>query len=191
MCPGLDLRQNNDTSGVDKMRRRAVLLCSFAGIGAGCAGPKVTSAPGAVPSGHVVRTVAIQPVVTAVDGILGDALGVQLSKRGMVVMDAAATAQAFRESQVDITTQQVQGMAVLRRLGVDALIAVAAVPGYDGAVQTASLRVLSAHTGKVLTNVIWENAWSGMRGSIADRAMRSGLVEAAEQLADALVSQLN
>jgi hypothetical protein len=48
----------------------------------------------------------------------------------------------------------------------------------------------STDTGQILAGVTWQNGWGGECGSMADRTMRSGLSQAARQIADALAARL-
>jgi len=124
-------------------------------------------------------------------GLLADAVAVELSNQGYTVIDAADMSQLMiRMNMNEIEIAQPQGLSRLRSQGVDALLTVRAAGGYDGQPQSASARVNSTHTGRVIAGVTWQNGWGGMAGSIADRTMRQGLSEAAREIAGSLARSL-
>ena len=82
------------------------------------------------------------------------------------------------------------GQQEFAKEGIDALLTVSAVGGYDQEPQSASARVQSTKTGQLLTGVTWENGWGGKAGSIADRTMREGLTDAAKEIGTALCKGL-
>ncbi len=122
--------------------------------------------------------------------MLADAVGVELSNRGFTVIDSASTSQMLVRlnlNEVEISTPQ--GLTKLKDQGIDAFLTVRAA-GEGGQPQSASARVNSTHTGQVMAGISWQNAWGGMKGSIADRTMVKGLAEAAAEIADALTKAI-
>ena len=67
--------------------------------------------------------------------------------------------------------------------GVDAILVVKATAGYDGSPDNATVKLVSLKDGKLIVGANWQNGHGGMRGSPMDRNSRSGLVEAASQIA--------
>lgn len=167
------------------MRRRMVIAAACPALLGACASSTVVSLPVQQGSRRQIRRVAI----AAQSGAVGDALGLELASRGIDVMDAATTEAALKEVGAGAPTT-LGAMAALRAQGVDAVVAVTAVLGYDGSAQSATVRVSSTHTGSVVGGVSWQNGWGGMPGSMADRTVRRGLVATARELADALLPQL-
>jgi hypothetical protein len=90
----------------------------------------------------------------------------------------------------EIDISQPEGLSKFSARGIDALLSVRSSGGYDEQPQSASARVTSTDTGRVIAGVSWQNGWGGRAGSIADRAMRQGLADAAKQITDALVQNL-
>jgi hypothetical protein len=57
--------------------------------------------------------------------------------------------------------------------------------------QTVKVRISSTHDLEQFIRFTWHNAWGGMRGSIADWAMRKGRESSAEDIADEIVRRLH
>ena len=81
-------------------------------------------------------------------------------------------------------------MAKFREQGIDALLTVRSVAGYDQQPTSATARINSTHTGRVLAGITWQNGWGGQEGSVADRQHRKGLAEAASEIAEALAKNI-
>lgn len=168
--------------------RRSLLLAlpALAAI-AGCGTSQVSTAPVLGGQTHAVRAIAMMPG----GGLLADAVAVELSNRGFTVIDSADTSSLMARlnlNEIEITRPE--GLARLRSQGVDAVLTVRAAAGYDELPQSASARVNSTQTGRVMAGVSWQNGWGGRAGSIADRTMRRGLAEAAREITDALTQSL-
>lgn len=160
---------------------RLICVAAISVALAACGGARISKTGGAIS----------EPVaVIALDqggGLLADAVGVQLSHKGYTVLDSGATGRLVARinlNEVEINTPQ--GLSKMADEGVDAYLVVRASGGYDQQPQSASARVSSTRSGRVLAGVTWQNGWGGQAGSIADRTMRQGLSEAAEDIADAL-----
>lgn len=166
------------------MQRLVILWWSLALVA--CAGSSAVSMRGGEPLPHAVRGVAMAPSSSP----LGAVLAVELSRRGLHVVDVTQAAGQGDAGVVRGGPLSMRDLEALRARGVDAVISVAATSGYDGSAHNAVVRVSSTHTGAVLGGVSWQNGWGGMPGSIADRVQRRGLVDVARELADALMPQL-
>lgn len=169
------------------MERRSVFALAGAALLAGCASSKLssmTTASGPLPRVHVI---AFAPG----GGVLSDAVGVELTNRGFTVLDSGSTITMMARLNLnEVEISKPEGVSKLKDQGVDALLTVRAVGAVDSQPQSASVRLNSTDGGKVLAGVTWQNGWGGIQGSIADRVMRSGLTEAASQIADALVARV-
>jgi len=168
------------------MRRRAVLLLATLLVSA-CGAARVSSVPVTGRATHPVTTIAMAPS----GGLLADAVAVELSNRGYTVVDAADTSRMMvRLNLNEIDISRPEGLTKFSSQGIDAVLSVRAAGGYDGQPQSASARVMSTDTGRLIAGATWQNGWGGRAGSIADRTMRQGLEEASKQIADALAQNL-
>ena len=122
---------------------------------------------------------------------MADAVGIELAARGFNIVDTSQVSQIlYRENMNEFQVSQPQGLKLLAGQGIDALLSVKASGAYDGQPEAASARVNDTRSGAVIAGVTWQNGWGGRQGSIADRAMRKGLNEAAAEIATALAPQL-
>ena len=153
----------------------------------GCATSRVSAVPTLAKPATPVRTIALAPT----GGLLAEAVGVELSNRGFVIIDSASTSKLMvRLNLNEIEIAKPEGIAKLKAEGIDAYLSVSAAGGYDQQPQSASARMNSTQTGQIIAGVTWQNGWGGQAGSIADRVMRKGLSEAAAEITDALVKNL-
>ena len=169
-------------------RRNMLLSIASALLLAACASSQISKVLVSGGVMHPVKSIAMAPD----GGLLADAVAVELSNRGYNVIDSATTSKMMVRlnlNEVEITRPE--GLAKLREQGIDALLSVRAAAGYDQQPQSASARVTSTHTGRVLAGITWQNGWGGQAGSIADRTMRKGLAEAATEITDALAKSMS
>ena len=168
-------------------RRTLIAALTSAVLLAACASSKISVVPTASGVTHEVKSIAMAPD----GGLLSDAVAVELSNRGYNVIDSATTSKMMvRLNLNEIEVTRPEGLAKLRDQGIDAFLSVRAAGGYDQQPQSASARINSTHTGRVLAGITWQNGWGGQAGSIADRQMRKGLAEAATEIADALAKNI-
>jgi hypothetical protein len=123
-------------------------------------------------------------------GLLADAVAVELMNHGFTVIDSAAMSNMmvrFNLNEVEISRPE--NLAKFKGQGIEALLVVRAVGGYDQMPQSASARMTSTKDGRLLAGATWQNGFGGQAGSIADRVMRQGLTQAAAQIARALADQ--
>lgn len=153
----------------------------------GCATSHLSSMP-ASGEAPAIRVIAFAPG----DGLMSDAVGVELSNMGYVVIDSGATtAMVARLNLNEVQAVMPEGLAKIHEQGIDAILSVKAVGGPDGRPQSASARMTSTETGRVLAGVTWQNGWGGAPGSIADRVQRDDLTGAAAQIAKALAERIH
>lgn len=152
-----------------------------------CASSKIISLPASGKLAHVVKSIAVEP-----EGkLLADAVAVQLGGRGFTIIDHATTARLMARlnlNEIDLT--RAEGLAKLRGQGIDALLSVRAMGGYDNQPENATATFTSTHTGGLITAITWQNARAGQSGSLADRNVRKGLIEAASEIAEALAKRI-
>ena len=169
------------------MHRRLSLALGTLATLAGCASSKVSSLPVSSTTEQSVKVIAFAPG----GGVLADAIGVELSNRGLTVIDSAATSSMMIRlnlNEVEITKPE--GLNKLKGQGIDAILVVRSAGGHDDNPQSASARMNSTKNGQVLAGVTWQNGFGGQAGSISDRVMRKGLADAAAEIATALIARV-
>lgn len=165
-----------------------MLVTGIAIILVGCAGARLTQTVQSNYIGPPITSVALSPG----GGPLADAIGVELFNQGITIIDPERTAQIIgRAGLSELQMLSAESYDALKDAGIDALLVVKAVMAYDGTPESASVRITSTHTHKVIAGLSWQNGWGGQRGSIADRTMRKNLAEAAAQIAEALAKRLS
>ena len=187
----LTIQINRGVFGVEgnRMKRHVALFGIFIFVItlSACAASRVSAVPSTAKPGMPIRTIALAPT----GGLLADAVGVELSNRGFVVIDTSTTSKLMIRlnlNEVEITKPE--GLAKLKEQGIDAYLSVMAAGGYDQQPQSASARMNSTQNGQIIAGVTWQNGWGGRAGSIADRVMRKGLSDAAVEITDALAKNL-
>ncbi len=149
----------------------------------GCAGPRtnVSRSPDALP--HDVRTVALMPS----GGVLADAVGIELLNLGLDVVDTSTmTSFMARFNLTEVEFAHPQNIRKLADEGIDTIILVKSVAGYDNRPESASVRLVSTATGRLIIGVTWQNGKGGAKGSPADGMMRVNLSIAARQIAEGI-----
>jgi len=153
----------------------------------GCAGPKmnISRPPNGLP--HEIKSIALMPS----GGVLADAIGVELLRYGFDVIDTGKiTSFMVRENLNEIEIIQPQNLARLSTEGIDAVILVKSVGGYDGRPQSATIKIVLTKTGQLLVGANWQNGRGGAQGSWADQDARVDLAVAARQIADGIGKEL-
>jgi hypothetical protein len=154
----------------------------------GCASSQISSIPISAKPTHKVQAIAMAPG----GGLLADAVAVELANRGLTVIDPSSTSNLLvRLNLTEIEVARPEGLAKLRDHGIDAYLVVRSAAGADGRPESVSARMNSTYTGQVLAGVTWQNGWGGVAGSPADRTMRKNLVEAANEIANALAQRVS
>ena len=168
------------------MKFRILALFPFACILLfnGCATSNVSSVNRTGDTPKVdVNVIAMAPN----NSLLGEAVAIELFNRGLNIIDSADTAVVFaRLGITEIEISKPQNMRLLKAEGIDAYLIVKSAGGDDNLPQSATARLTSTESGKILAGVTWQNGWGGQSGSPVDRLMRKGLGAAAKQLVDEL-----
>ena len=156
-----------------------VLLVLFA---TGCATSKLSiSKPDVLP--HSVNSIALMPS----GGVMAEAIGIELLNHGVRVFDTATTTSLM--ARVNLTEAEIaspQNIRLMADEGVDALLVVKTVAGYDNRPESATARLISTRTGELLVGATWNNGKGGAKGSPADGVMRTNLSKAASKIADGI-----
>ena len=119
--------------------------------------------------------------------MLGQAVANELVGRGYKVHSPGQTSNLMLRlnlNEAEITKPK--SLKAFAEEGVDAVIIVSAVGGYDQMPQSASVQIINTNTLDIMVGINWQNGWGGQQGSIADRVMRKGLTRAAKEIVNAL-----
>jgi hypothetical protein len=168
---------------------RALYWMTFLGaiFLAGCSGSKVSVNQSAGAEIKPIHRLAIMPD----SGVLGDTIGRALQDRGFNIVTAAETdamVGGIRINQLGVTAREYY--AALHDKGVDAALTASTQMAGDGRPDKANAMVMNTASGESLMDIAWENGWGGYGGSDADQVMRKSTSEAAQEMAQALVTRL-
>ncbi|KPJ62271.1 hypothetical protein AMJ44_15845 [candidate division WOR-1 bacterium DG_54_3] len=166
------------------MKTKFFILSSALLLSIACAGSSVSQSIGYIPS---QAAIALAPS----GGILADAIGIELFNRGFTVVDTQQFSDfMIRHNMTELEFSQPQNLKLIKEEGIDAILMVKSVAGYDEKPQSATVRLNSTEKwGKIIAGVSWKNGWGGRAGSIADRTMRKDVPEAAKEIVQALLKQ--
>lgn len=174
------------TISLCQLRRGSVSSLALA-LSTACSGATMSTPQNLRPLPEKIESVALAPS----GGVLADAIGTELFNHGIQVIDTQETSNYLVRLNLDeIELMQPKTLSALRGRGITALLSVKSVAGYDARPQSATVRVVSTQTGELVAAVNWQNGRGGAQGSPADAMMRKDIVGAAQQIAQALVSQL-
>jgi len=121
------------------------------------------------------------------NGVLGQAVANELVGRGYKVQSPGQTNTLMLRlnlNEGEVTAPK--SLQAFSKEGVDAVIVVNAVGGYDQMPQSASVQIINTSTLDIMAGLNWQNGYAGQQGSIADRVMRKGLTKAAKEIVDGL-----
>lgn len=153
----------------------------------GCVPQQVSASFSPSVSQQKVRTIALSPS----GGPLADAIGVKLLRYGFRVFDTGHISNLMvRQNLNEIELSQPQNLRLLKEQGIDALLHVRTIAGYDGRPDSAAVKLTSTENGQILAGVSWENRRAGARGSAAEGFARVGLEQAAEKITETLTDGL-
>ena len=164
------------------MKKLICLLVLVMLVG-GCAGARlnVSRNPNQLP--QKINKVALMPS----GGVLADAIGIELLNYGYSVIDTSTvTGYMARYNLNELELTLPQNISKLSDDGIDTLLIVKTVAGYDGRPESASTKLVATATGQIIIGVTWQNGKGGAQGSPADGMMRSNLSQAARQIAKGL-----
>ena len=121
------------------------------------------------------------------NGVLGQAVANEMVGRGYRVQSPGQTNSlmlSLNLNEGEITAPK--SLKAFSKEGVDAVIVVSAVGGYDQMPQSASVQIINTSTLDIMAGLNWQNGFAGQQGSIADRLMRKGLTKAAKEIVNGL-----
>ena len=120
-------------------------------------------------------------------GALADAIGIELLNYGYQIIDTAAiTGYMARYNLNEFELTMPQNISKLSNDGIDTVLLVKTVAGYDGRPESATAKLVATSTGQVIVGVTWQNGKGGAQGSPADGMMRSNLGQAAKKIASGI-----
>ena len=166
---------------------RRLTISAFVLVLAACSGAKISSPRRLAPLPHPVGSIAFSPS----GGVMADAVGIELFNEGFVVFATRQTSTLMvRYNLNEEEVMYPERISDLAKEGIDALLIVRTVAGYDGNPESVAVRVVSTRTGQVIGALTWQTGKGGMQGSPLDRMKRKGMVDAARQIGEALARQL-
>ena len=170
-----------------RLRQRLLEILSAAIVVSGCVPQQVSVSYSPTARQETIRTIAISPG----GGALADAVGVKLLRYGFQVFDAGQVSNLMvRLNLNEVELYEPQNLRSLKNQGIDAILHVRAIGGYDGRPDSAAAKVTSTADGQILAGLSWENRRAGARGSPAEGFARVGLEVAAETIVEHLVKGL-
>jgi hypothetical protein len=154
----------------------------------GCASQSMEVSRPSSPSTKSVKKLALMPG----GGVLADAVGIQMMSQGFIIIDMTSSTPV--SARVDMTELELTKPQNLKSLadefGVDGVIIVKTVGGYDGKPNSVVARVIDTRTGVLLAGVTWQNGKGGSQDSVGDVLMRSDLSVAAKKIATGIATAL-
>lgn len=164
---------------------RIILFCLSILLFAGCATQMNVTAS---QTKFQINTLALMPG----GGILADAIGTSLLKYNISVIDTSSLSSIMiRDNLNEAELMLPTNLVKLKEKGIDAVLNVRTVAGYDGKPQSASFRLVSTENGMIVCGGSWNNAAAGAQGSIADAAARRDLSFAAEEISSGIAKALS
>lgn len=125
-------------------------------------------------------------------GALADAIGIELLNGGHQIIDTTAvTGYMARYNLNEIELTMPQNISKLSSDGIDTILIVKTVAGYDGRPESATAKLVATSTGQLIVGVTWQNGKGGAQGSPADGIMRSNLSQAAKSIAGGIEQALS
>jgi hypothetical protein len=174
-----------------KMHPRICLLALISLIAvfaSGCASQSMEVSRSSNPSAKSVKKIALMPG----GGVLAEAVGIQLMTAGFDIVDMSSSTSfgaRVNENEFEVTRPS-NLKALASEYGVDGVLIVKTIGGYDGKPSSAAARVIDTRSGSLLAGVTWQNGKGGAQGSPADNIMRSDISTAAKKVAEGIASAL-
>ena len=155
-----------------------------------CAGVSVVAEDNSIR--HEVARIA----TSASGGELADAIVIEMRNsehNTAEVMDTHSTMELLKRlGMKNIHATLPEGLELLRAEGIDAWMkASEATHPTSDTPQSVDIILTSTHDLKQFIKFTWNNAWSGMKGSLADYTMRKGRKAATKGVADEIVRRLH
>ena len=168
------------------MKKILILFIVLFGI-SGCTGAKLKISKRPIKLDKEIQTIAMMPS----GGIIADSIGIELLNYGFDIVDTATTTSMMtRINMTEIEYSKPQNLRQLNSEGIDSIMLVKSVVGYDNRPNNISVRIILTSNGKLIVGATWQNARAGVRGSMADGVSRLVLTEAAISIAEGLANEL-
>ena len=134
-----------------------------------------------------IKTIAISPS----SGMFGDAVGIELSNEGFIVIDGQQSAALLVTAGMnELQVYRPETAKPIIDKGVDAILVVKATIGYDGSPDNATVKLVNLKDGKIIVGANWQNGGGGARTSAADSIARTCMAKAAANIAETIGSAL-
>jgi len=167
--------------------KKLILVCFICISLVGCASSKMSVSRNPIALPQEVKKIALMPS----GGPLADAIGIELLNYGYEIIDTTTvTGYMARYNLDEIELSMPQNITKLSDDGIDCILIVKSVAGYDGRPESASSKLVSTADGQLIVGVTWQNGKGGAQGSPADGMMRSNLSQAAKAISRGLGSLL-
>ena len=167
------------------MKKMLIVLLCLGLVGCATAVMNVSRNPYQLP--QKVNKIALMPS----GGPLADAIGIELLNGGYQVIDTTTvTGYLARYNLNEMELYMPQNIVKLSTDGIDTVLIVKTVAGYDGRPESATAKLVSTITGQLIVGVTWQNGRGGAMGSPADGMMRANLSDTAKQIAGGLEKAL-
>ena len=162
--------------------KKVILIIVFGLVLSGCATSQISIV------GNKVSLSSFKNIaLSSNSSMLGQAVANELVGRGYKVQSPGQTSNLMLRLNLDeAEITEPKSLKAFSKEGVDAVIVVSAVGGYDQMPQSASVQIINTNTLDIMVGINWQNGWGGQQGSIADRVMRKGLTRAAKEIVNAL-----
>jgi len=149
----------------------------------GCATPSVSVNTSSLATLSSIERVALMPS----GGPLADAIGINLLSYSIDVIDTSTTTGILARLNLnEFEINNPQNIRLLSEQGIDTILIVKTVAGYDGRPNSATARLVDTKSGRLLIGATWQNGKGGAMGSPADGMMRQNTNSAAKTLSDAI-----
>jgi hypothetical protein len=162
--------------------KKVLSIITLAIMLVGCAASQVS-----IVGNKITRSSFNNIALSTNNGVLGQAVANEMVGRGYKVQSPGQTNSlmlSLNLNEGEITAPK--SLEKFNKEGVDAVIVVSAVGGYDQMPQSASVQIINTSTLDITAGLNWQNGFAGQQGSVADRLMRKGLTKAAKEIVDGL-----
>lgn len=135
-----------------------------------------------------IKRIALMPG----GGVLAEAVGIQLMSQGFDIVDmSSSTASSARVNLNELEVTKPSNLKALAdEYGVESVLIVKTVGGYDDKPNSAAARIIDTKTGSLIAGVTWQNGKGGQQGSGADNMMRSDISTAAKKISEGIAKAL-
>lgn len=159
---------------------RLVALISASLFLMSCASSNTEIVSAGVYSGPPIRTIALLPG----GGVLGDAISLNLIARAFQIVPPPTDAS-------EASLRSSEGLASLRRSGIDALLVVRSTNDHDGRTRSATALLYSTDSGRLVSGATWENGHGfGIEHSVTNSVLRVGNDKAAKEIVEQLIANV-